>query len=190
MPKDIPPVMGHPLNKAIEPYHAPSALLIIHRLNPDLCLTEDQILFLESMFSMAEITFSKDVPSIELNVERVEKESAMVAEVNGYRLDCDHCLNGECPFRDPKYPVGKVQERAERMNTYWVRCSADDVGTRKLIADARGDVELFERLYREQYQCEPVILSAFQLQLMKDDKLRSEYVAIGNTLDKKKEDDE
>ncbi len=160
--------------------------------NLGICLTADQAANFQDRFDHPPFVGSSiDSRAIEMK----EYLRDLISDIQACRLDCRDCLTSpdHCLSRDPNFPVKEARERHEQMNTWWINCTADNSNNDKIrlmIIQAKGDVERFKQLYREEFDFagEPSIVSTFQrLREPGDgfDDVKFEYLRIGNTLEKK-----
>ena len=144
-------------------------------VNKDVCLSDSQTHWIvesmaqtifEQMCKTQELAMKSKNPDIVNEATQIAITIQFATMINTMRLECHDCLNANCKFRDPNYPVKKVKERAEKMNTYWIDCNPANHNretVERLIATAEGDVEKFKQLYEKRFCCKPSIYNTMQL---------------------------
>ena len=110
-----------------------TATELMYRINPDTCCGARQYsVFLDDLFRLikmrSNVMKSTHIPHAGKKGESPDYTdakdlwgkyklalSAMVSEINSFRLACLNCLNNDCKKRNPKSPVTDVQQRAKKI---------------------------------------------------------------------------
>jgi len=114
MPKNIRPVMGTHIEDTLRKF-APG--LPLDLFNVDGCCKASQTgtirIKLHYLLELARNTDPKDIDEGTRGKYEHAVES-FATLTNSFRLDCNNCLNGNCPHRDLNCPVEEVQKRAKQ----------------------------------------------------------------------------